>query len=100
MFLLVPAYPGCPGSKAVKRSLLLLFVTYLIAYVLKAHRGQRADALTSYRPVYMLCITSERLVTDNKPVSYHTVDSVSQQMWLRYIKSHTVTLLQQTNKDN
>ena len=23
MFLLVPAYPGCPGSKAVKRSLLL-----------------------------------------------------------------------------
>ena len=30
MFLLVPAYPGCPGSKAVKRSslLLLLSVTY------------------------------------------------------------------------
>ena len=27
MFLLVPAYPGCPGSKAVKRSLLLLSVT-------------------------------------------------------------------------
>jgi len=26
MFLLVPAYPGCPGSKAIKRSLLLLFV--------------------------------------------------------------------------
>ena len=25
MFFLVPAYPGCPGSKAVKRSLLLLF---------------------------------------------------------------------------
>ena len=25
MFLLVPAYPGCPGSKAVKRSLLLMF---------------------------------------------------------------------------
>jgi len=25
MFPLVPAYPGCPGSKAVKRSLLLLF---------------------------------------------------------------------------
>ena len=24
MFLLVPAYPGCPGSKAVKRSLSLL----------------------------------------------------------------------------
>ena len=26
MFLLVPAYPGCPGSKAVKRSLLLVSV--------------------------------------------------------------------------
>jgi len=26
MFLLVPAYPGCPGSKAVKRSLLLLYL--------------------------------------------------------------------------
>ena len=26
MFLLVPAYPGCPRSKAVKRSLLLLLL--------------------------------------------------------------------------
>ena len=26
MFLLVPAYPGCPGSKAIKRSLLLYFI--------------------------------------------------------------------------
>ena len=26
MFLLVPAYPGCPGSKAVKRSLSLLLL--------------------------------------------------------------------------
>ena len=26
MFLLVPAYPGCPGSKAVKRSSLLLLL--------------------------------------------------------------------------
>ena len=29
MFLLVPAYPGCPGSKAVKRSLLLLLLYIL-----------------------------------------------------------------------
>ena len=28
-FLLVPAYPGCPGSKAVKRSLLLLLLSML-----------------------------------------------------------------------
>ena len=31
MFLLVPAYPGCPGSKAVKRSLLLLYVGGFVA---------------------------------------------------------------------
>jgi len=43
MFLLVPAYPGCPGSKAVKRSLLLLFsLTFVSAkmcsiYVLLQH---------------------------------------------------------------
>ena len=30
MFLLVPAYPGCPGSKAVKRSLLLLLLLYTL----------------------------------------------------------------------
>ena len=30
MFLLVPAYPGCPGSKAVKRSLLLLLLLYYL----------------------------------------------------------------------
>ena len=35
MFLLLPAYPGCPGSKAVKRSLLLLLLlTYLLTSVL------------------------------------------------------------------
>jgi len=28
-FLLVPAYPGCPGSKAVKRSLLLFHIGIL-----------------------------------------------------------------------
>jgi len=27
MFFLVPAYPGCPGSKAVKRSLLSIHYT-------------------------------------------------------------------------
>jgi len=34
MFLLVPAYPGCPGSKAVKRSSLLLsfFISFKIKY--------------------------------------------------------------------
>ena len=32
MFLLVPAYPGCPGSKAVKRSLLLLLTLVHYSY--------------------------------------------------------------------
>ena len=33
MFLLVPAYPGCPGSKAVKRSSLLLLLLFSPAFV-------------------------------------------------------------------
>jgi len=39
MFLLVPPYPGCPGSKAVKRSL-LLFCKFLKHF--QKHRP-RAD---------------------------------------------------------
>jgi len=33
MFLLVPAYPGCPGSKAVKRLLLLLLIIFISSRV-------------------------------------------------------------------
>ena len=33
MFLLVPAYPGYPGSKAVKRSLLLLLSSFGVALI-------------------------------------------------------------------
>jgi len=33
MFLLVPAYPGCPRSKAVKRSLLLFYLFYLCIFI-------------------------------------------------------------------
>jgi len=40
MFLLVPAYPGCPGSKAVKRSLLLfLFFHLLISFWANVNTG-------------------------------------------------------------
>ena len=28
MFLLVPAYPGCPGSKAVKRSVVVVVMLH------------------------------------------------------------------------
>jgi len=38
MFLLVPAYPGCPKSKAVKWSLLLLLIDLLA----ELHRKQLA----------------------------------------------------------
>jgi len=49
MFLLVPAYPGCPGSKAVKRSLLLLLSSY---------------RLTQFYKYYVCCVTSlERIAT-------------------------------------
>ena len=34
MFLLVPAYPGCPGSKAVKWSLLLLLLLVHLRLIL------------------------------------------------------------------
>ena len=34
MFLLVPAYPGSPGSKAVKRSLMLLLLYVVSALML------------------------------------------------------------------
>ena len=35
MFLLVPAYPGCPGSKAVKRSLLHINIfDYIFGFLL------------------------------------------------------------------
>jgi len=30
VFLLVPAYPGCPGTKAVKRLLLLLLLSLTV----------------------------------------------------------------------
>jgi len=35
MFLLVPAYPGCPGSKAVKRSLYRAPKRWLVAFSLR-----------------------------------------------------------------
>jgi len=33
MFPLVPAYQGCPGSKAVKRSLLLLLLLSVVCHL-------------------------------------------------------------------
>ena len=47
MFLLVPAYPGCPGQTAVKWLLLLLLLLLFMGYI---------SALTYY---YLLLITSQ-----------------------------------------
>ena len=49
MFLLVPAYPGCPGSKAVKRSsssLLLLFVSLVL--IISSDNLMSRDVKTVY----------------------------------------------------
>jgi len=43
MFLLVPAYPGCPGSKAVKR-LLLLLLLYVCVYLATDELKSTMDA--------------------------------------------------------
>ena len=52
MFLLVPAYPGCPGSKAVKRSLLLLL------YVLRnAHLPLAIVIVIQLSVVYTIKLT-------------------------------------------
>jgi len=60
MFLLVPAYPGCPGSKAVKRSLLLLLLSpyglYLMddEYKITKHLGW-----VDWRKVVVLTVRKE-----------------------------------------
>jgi len=51
MFLLVPAYPGCPGSKAVKRSLLLLLLFYYRLAVMNYLPSQRLSVIV--RNVFM-----------------------------------------------
>jgi len=38
VFLLVPAYPGCPGTKAVKRLLLLVHVASSLVWQLTGQR--------------------------------------------------------------
>jgi len=51
LFLLVPAYPGCPGSKAVKRSLLLLLLSRsrTASVCLRMQRAQLSGAVLPSR---------------------------------------------------
>jgi len=46
-FLLVPAYPGCPGSKAVKRSLSLLLSLF--------HLNPVWSRFSTFFPVFVSC---------------------------------------------
>jgi len=57
MFLLVPAYPGCPGSKAVKRSLLLLLLLGAVKRLI-LHWCTKffKDRLNGYRDVAIFVI--------------------------------------------
>ena len=61
MFPLVPAYPGCPGSKAVKRSL-LLFTTGIvpdllkIAKVIPVHKKGEKNLPGNYRHISLLSV--------------------------------------------
>ena len=100
MFLLVPAYPGCPGSKAVKRSLLLLFLQaeYLINWVQHQNSGSSSlwqihgalNACTIIETaiiviIMMKYLTSRRKVTGSffqKKISAHLQP-------LSLIKQHT-----------
>ena len=62
MFLLVPAYPGCPGSKAVKRSL-LLFCCYVISLqrlTLETSDFVHGSAMWSLSLVMSECFLSRR----------------------------------------
>ena len=59
MSLLVPAYPGCPGSKAIKRSLLLLLL----------------DRSQNYR------IFNVRTFNISTPVSYISMVKVGLKKW-------------------
>ena len=59
MFLLVPAYPGCPGSKAVKRSLLLLLLFSALMLSVGRQEGHPACKKLSGGVLAWLSVWSE-----------------------------------------
>ena len=64
-FLLVPAYPGCPGSKAVKRSLLLLLLLHciLLKYIIEWNIFFSASTHFTSIIVTVLCSCLTNLLT-------------------------------------
>ena len=60
MFLLVPVYPGCPGSKAVKRSLLLLFYDCKWDWVMRQQFELGKVVFQTFRMTNCKCVTWKR----------------------------------------
>ena len=81
MFLLVLAYPGCPRSKAVKRSLLLLLLVFLLTLPVTSASCERAHSkvdlvksavrasMGSERLEHLVLISSEKSALDSVNVS-------------------------------
>ena len=61
MFLLVPAHPGCPGSKAIKRSLLLL----LLWWWRSGHSYAQYTSMNT-APTALMNGTDSQAVTDSQ----------------------------------
>ena len=53
MFLLVPAYPGCPGSKAVKQSLLLLLLLLMTSVLWHCWLGVK-KSIRSVKKIWVM----------------------------------------------
>ena len=79
-FLLVPAYPGCPGSKAVKRSLLLLLVAILATSSLEHYRMQ--TMLYSLHHWSLLCTKCLLYVTVLPQITVFHLVQRSPNVWL------------------
>jgi len=67
MFLLVPAYPGCPGSKAVKRSL-LCGTTWVSQHQKKpspTHIDEEKEGFATFLPAANQTMTMMRLTKEH-----------------------------------
>ena len=56
MFLLVQAYPGCPGSKAVKRSLYDVVVAVTVAVVVVINTACSVHAVANAGLCCVVCV--------------------------------------------
>jgi len=87
MFLLVPAYPGCPGSKAVKWSLLLLLDLIILTEKINSTRYPTWCLLIK---IYKL--NYKRLISDNLTLFYLFTEQNSHHIKL-FMTEHHIQLL-------